>query len=286
MSEKALNWFAGLPPEVLSHAEFRLLSRLVWLHNEIENCAWPSYDYLEKKTGLSRGGIAKCMSSLEAKNIIKRKKIDGKTTHYFMCFEFGETSQLSEQADPELVNSVNETSQLSEPELVNSVDHIEEQDNNNDTKNTSPLPPKGAGSLVRHDLFGDIPSKQTWKGKLHEGCKSLDEEFERVWPHYRTVRNCPKKPAIKAWKTARRKATFEEIARPLSAYIKGRTGKDQQFTKHLSSWLNAESWTEEPEALLSGKESAQDRKTRLLSGQTRRQIKRDVPLQIAHGGQQ
>ncbi len=134
-------------------------------------------------------------------------------------------------------------------------------------------------------IFDDGPPPQTvWKGGLREGCATIEDEFEKVWPHYRAIRNCPKKPAIKAWRAARRKACFAEIAAPLAAYIKGRTGKDQQFTKHLSSWLNAESWTEEPEALLSGKETAQDRKARLLGGQTTTaQKRRDVPL-LLNGG--
>lgn len=112
MSEQALAWFAALDPKVLTHAEFRVLNRLAWHHNDEDNCAWPSYKYLIAKTGMSKGGLSKCMDRLEEKGLIQRQQRENASTLYYLNFGFAQETG---------VHSVNGSGSLSEPQGVRSV---------------------------------------------------------------------------------------------------------------------------------------------------------------------
>lgn len=73
-----------------------------------------------------------------------------------------------------------------------------------------------------------------------------EDEFEKqFWPIY--PRKVSKGEAFKAFKTARKKADFESILSGAIRYAKSRQGEDANFTKHASSWLNAECWKDEPD---------------------------------------
>lgn len=82
MSEIALAWLSQIPAKDLTHAEYRVLTRLCWLHDAEKGYAWPGYTHLMETTGISRGGLNKCLTSLEEKGLLTRHKMDTDSTRY------------------------------------------------------------------------------------------------------------------------------------------------------------------------------------------------------------
>jgi hypothetical protein len=80
----------------------------------------------------------------------------------------------------------------------------------------------------------------------HDQQLSPDEMFARWWVHY--PRKVDKGAARTAFKrvVAKKIATFNELMAGVMRYAAERTGEDPQFTKHAATWLNAESWGNEP----------------------------------------
>ena len=103
MSEQALAWLAQIPAEELSHAEYRILNRLCWLHDAEKGYAWPSYNYLAKVTAVSKGGITKCMAKMEEKGFLSRDKGPENSTAYRL--NLGSVHSVN---PPARVHSVNE----------------------------------------------------------------------------------------------------------------------------------------------------------------------------------
>ncbi|MEP1521981.1 helix-turn-helix domain-containing protein [Ascidiaceihabitans sp.] len=73
MSHKATNWFSEVPADLLTSGEFRVLFFLADCHNPSRGC-FPEQEFLREKTGLSNGGLNKCLSGLETKKLIRRKQ--------------------------------------------------------------------------------------------------------------------------------------------------------------------------------------------------------------------
>lgn len=98
-------------------------------------------------------------------------------------------------------------------------------------------------------------------GGLYDGCRSLDQEFERVWAQH--PRKVGKGAARSAWGRARSKASFEEIARPLAVWIKLQAGSEPSFICHFSTWLNEERWLDDQTHALNRRQTTSDRLRRL-----------------------
>jgi len=73
MSHKATNWFSEVPADLMTSGEFRVLFFLADCHNPSRGC-FPEQEFLRGKTGLSNGGLNKCLSGLETKKLIRRKQ--------------------------------------------------------------------------------------------------------------------------------------------------------------------------------------------------------------------
>ena len=98
-------------------------------------------------------------------------------------------------------------------------------------------------------------------GGLREGCESIEDEFDQVWQHY--PRKVKRAPALAAWKKARKAQTFDDISRPLGAFIRAIRGSQPRVIPHLSSWLNQERWTDEPSHARNAPETTASRLDRL-----------------------
>lgn len=70
-----------------------------------------------------------------------------------------------------------------------------------------------------------------------------DDVFDEFWSTY--PKRVGKGQAVRAWKTALKKAQAAEIIRGAAAYASAVKGKDQQYTANPSTWLNGERWTDE-----------------------------------------
>jgi hypothetical protein len=71
------------------------------------------------------------------------------------------------------------------------------------------------------------------------------DEFARVYPHY--PRQVGPAKARAAWAKARRRASFEEIAEPLRAFIRATRSTPVDKIPHFASWLNRDGWMENPD---------------------------------------
>jgi hypothetical protein len=72
-----------------------------------------------------------------------------------------------------------------------------------------------------------------------------DERFSEFWAAY--PRKADKRKAEKAWVAAIKRADLEVIIRGAIAYAGERSGKDPAYTKHPTTWLNADAWANDPE---------------------------------------
>lgn len=73
--------------------------------------------------------------------------------------------------------------------------------------------------------------------------KDSEREFEAVWPSY--PRRVGKGAAAKEWAKARKSATFEQIAKPLSEFCRAVQGGEQRFIPHMATWLHQRRWEDE-----------------------------------------
>ena len=104
-----------------------------------------------------------------------------------------------------------------------------------------------------HDTFteGSLP-EQGSKGTREQGIEGASKprerggyspEFETFWSTY--PRKEAKRQAWKAWGKAIERATPEQITAGARRYADDPNRSDQ-FTKHGSTWLNADGWEDEP----------------------------------------
>ena len=80
-------------------------------------------------------------------------------------------------------------------------------------------------------------------------------EFEAFWAAY--PRKEAKRQAWKAWGKAIERATPEQIKAGASRYADD-PNRSEQFTKHGSTWLNADGWEDEPLPSASGRGNTND----------------------------
>lgn len=77
MSHKATYWLATIEPKRITAGSFRVLFHLCDHHNgerDPKLACFPSQETLIQKTGLSNGGLNKCISGLEDAGILARKR--------------------------------------------------------------------------------------------------------------------------------------------------------------------------------------------------------------------
>ena len=92
MSHAATHWLATVPPDHMTHGEFRVLFHLCDCHNASMGC-FPKQTYLREHTGLSNGGLNKALAELERKGLLhRRRERDERTnrqkpTRYILGFE-------------------------------------------------------------------------------------------------------------------------------------------------------------------------------------------------------
>lgn len=98
---------------------------------------------------------------------------------------------------------------------------------------------EGGSRKVRDKSLGQTPRDK----RMAEIDLEFSETFWKAYP-----RKAAKGAAEKAFRSARKVASLDEIMAGVERYAKERSGKDKQFTAHPATWLNAKSWTDEPES--------------------------------------
>jgi hypothetical protein len=115
---------------------------------------------------------------------------------------------------------------------------------------------RGRGRTHRYRLRvpSEIP-KQTQRSEPHRPAPRLrprsqvDGSFEAFWQTY--PRKIDKAAARRVYESVLRagKATAAELLDGAQRYAQERAGHEPRYTKHPKTWLNAESWRNEPENL-------------------------------------
>ncbi len=72
----------------------------------------------------------------------------------------------------------------------------------------------------------------------------VSSEFEKIWVHYRKIKDAGKAKALAKYKVARKSHSYEQIAKPLAQFIEIRTGQDPKYTPHLATWLHGKRWND------------------------------------------
>lgn len=106
---------------------------------------------------------------------------------------------------------------------------------------TPPLGKSDATGRDKNDTQTKASNNQSQEPDISPS--SVDDGFELFWTHY--PRKVGKGAARKAWKTALKKTSQEDILAGLHLY-RLTSPKDPQYIAHPASWLNAERWADEP----------------------------------------
>ena len=160
--------------------------------------------------------------------------------------------------------------------------------------------PEGSNDPLAENPLSEIPlsENQTTKNNtlleeqlLEEHSKNTKakELFEEFWKEY--PRKVDRAKALRAFKSALTRASFEEILAGAIAYRLD-TSRDAQFTKYPATWLNADSWENEiaPSPDSEAAERARLRRERekaasdqFLAEQRRIEAQAAAPVTCQHG---
>lgn len=100
----------------------------------------------------------------------------------------------------------------------------------------------GGGKGRRERTESLTPTSQT-EPCAPAGAEVFDLEFQRFWQVY--PRRDDRGHALKAYRTARKKAEEEAIIGGARWYADSRRGQDHKFTALAATWLNGERWLDE-----------------------------------------
>jgi len=117
MSHKATYWLATIDPKVITAGAFRVMFHLCDHHNDerdAERACFPSQETLRNKTGLSNGGLNKCIDALESAGLLARKRstvpgTSNRRTYYILGCDapnaIGQTPQSGDSTNSTQVES-------------------------------------------------------------------------------------------------------------------------------------------------------------------------------------
>lgn len=83
------------------------------------------------------------------------------------------------------------------------------------------------------------------QGRKHSATGAADGEFETWWSIY--PRKVGKGQARKAYTSALKKASTDELSAAATAYAEKVATTEPRFIAHPATWLNGERWTDEPD---------------------------------------
>ncbi len=119
----------------------------------------------------------------------------------------------------------------------------------------------------------DLGVTNTGQGVTTVGVQSLNrtlneeplsnyrELFDEFWKEY--PRKSDKRAALKAFRSALNRATFEDILAGCIRYATDPNLPEARFIKHPATWLNADAWENPPLPKLKRRSSAEEQKAKL-----------------------
>lgn len=122
-----------------------------------------------------------------------------------------------------------------------------------ETENPAPVNPAPVSPSPLQDcLSNTYPSPSPQAGQAAgagqregQGELSPEQQWERWWFTY--PRKTGKAAALKAWRTATRKVSPQQLLAALEAHLPAWSAREERFIPHASTWLNNERWEDTPE---------------------------------------
>lgn len=242
---------------------------LYWLadhHNETTGECFPSINRLADLCEMSRRSVEVHLGDLEARGLIARQARHrdggGKTANGYILRLSGRDAQNLRM--PPAKSAHGDAQNLRMNNLGrNNLGNEQETSDHRAAAIEADSPDQGDLTPVVEPPLGGAIGSEVAKaaGGLREGCRTLDDEFERVWEHY--PRKVGKGAARKAWAKARRQATYAEITGPLGVWIKLQRGTPVEKIPHFTTWLNQERWHDDQTHARNRAETTTDRLNRL-----------------------
>jgi hypothetical protein len=228
MSHKATYWLATLDPKLITSGAFRVLFHLCDYHNDErdpESACFPSQETLMRKTGLSNGGLNKCLDTLQTVGLLERRRstIPG-TSKRRTYFILGCDVDLTTRQTPQSGDSPNSTG----------VETATEQ---------TPLL-NGANSTFEHSKLhpsGEEPVKEPVKEQCVSKIDPHTDFFNDFWEaHPRPNGEQNSRQLFDAAVEAG--ADPAHIVAAAMAYEAENEGNRRQYLKMSDGWLADERW--------------------------------------------
>ena len=240
MSVQAISWAmnvsAGSPQR-------KLILLVLANYADPQGVCWPSYRDLAAQIEMSRRTVIRLVEELcRAGHLTKEERFDDdrrQKTNVFRLPMSGVTAAVPPSSPvchppstagvtPPVTTAVTPpvpiVSLLKEPSLDTSLD-------------TTPLTPQGGNGRGE---------KRDEKEKTRDPSEPLG--FSKFWAAYpQRDGNRDRKPAVKAFRAALKRTTFEAILAGAQAYaadMKARGKINTEYVKQARTWLNADGWTE------------------------------------------
>lgn len=248
---------------------------LFWLadhHNGMTDECFPSLKTLMAECEMGRATLVRHLNTLERTGLIeriRRTRENGSqtsTAYKLHLTPVPERNGVCSKTEPETVpkwnaNNLGNTNIGNQPEANDHRDAAIWHVPGREAIANREVTPLQEDLIPADSATPDFASKQKIAGGLYDGCKTLDEEFERVWAKY--PRKVGKGAARKAWTKARAGTEFMQIAVPLAHWINLQSGTDLQFTPHFSTWLNEERWNDDQSHARNKTETTSERLDRI-----------------------
>jgi hypothetical protein len=232
----------------LPASAFKIAYRLAQHFDKDTLECFPGIRFIADKTKLGIATVVDMTARLEANGhlaIIPGHSGRGNSHHYRMI-------RRGQQADLfDTDNNVRPTERLRANENVRPAEHSEGEKRSVCESETFGLHEKNVRPAeqnhLREPLREQNPSSSSaarpapLATKVAE--KAIEQAFEEWWKIY--PRKVAKGAARKAYASALKKATAEQLKAGAGRYAAERAGQDERYTKHPATWLNGECWADE-----------------------------------------
>lgn|GEM_PF-556830 len=244
---------------------------LYWLaehHNGETGACFPSLKTLERKCEMNRSTVVRHLEALEKQGLIQRNRRERDNGSQTSTSYILRLTPVAERTSPCGKTQQAPVVKRAPHNLGNINLGNEPKDDHRDAAIKADRPPQGDLIRVSEPSLGGAIRGKVAKasGGLSDGCRSIEDEFERVWRHY--PRKVGKGAARKAWTKARRQATYAEITDPLGVWIKLQRETPVEKIPHFTTWLNQERWHDDQTHARNRAETTTDRLNRLGSVST------------------
>lgn len=218
MSNAALDWAFAMP---IRGAEKAVLIALANRASpETQECH-PMQSTLALESGISERSVRAALDRLQEAGLIRADRKQGRISRYYLNMETGSKSEpgsgLNGKTEPEASSYISEASSGRNGKLVPIKPEAASEEPKRTQKRTQREPKTGARASEGFDVFWSAYPRKVGKGQ-----------------------------AERAWRTAVKKASADQITASMLAYPFDRDRPE--YIPHASTWLNGERWLDRIEA--------------------------------------